>query len=153
MVIYDLICANTHVFEGWFADAEDFQRQRSNNFISCPVCESTAVDKKVSAPKVSTSKNSVVKRQKQAADQGDFSDEQKRQFKEFQSALHKVHDYIDANYDDVGNQFAQEAISIQEGDSEHRNIRGTASAKEVRELHERGVAAMPLPARPPKKLN
>ena len=148
MVIYDLICEHAHVFEGWFKDSDDYQQQKDQQLLSCPVCNTLVVDIKVSAPKVSTSKNSSV-----LSNQGEFSDEQKRQYREFQQALTKVHDYIETNYQDVGSQFAQEAISIQKGESEQRNIRGTATAKEVKELHAKGVPAMPLPTRPPKKLN
>ena len=38
MKIFDLLCANDHRFEGWFASGADFDRQRDSGIIACPMC-------------------------------------------------------------------------------------------------------------------
>ena len=49
MIVYELICADEHRFEGWFASAEAFERQRESGLVACPVCASGAVEKLPSA--------------------------------------------------------------------------------------------------------
>src|SRR5690606_14260159 len=62
--------------------------------------------------------------------------------------LRKLHEFVDRNYEDVGADFAEEARKIHYGESEHRDIRGVATAGEVAALKEEGVPALPLPPRP-----
>ena len=63
----------------------------------------------------------------------------------------KIHQYIDDNYDNVGSQFPEEARRIHYGETEARNIHGTASLDEIRSLHEEGISATPVPVRPVQK--
>ena len=67
----------------------------------------------------------------------------------------KVRDYVQTNFEDVGDNFAREARNIHDGVSEERGIYGQATPKEVRELVEDGVpiAPLPLPIRSKAKLN
>src|ERR1041384_8609945 len=45
MVVYDLICAAEHRFEGWFPSFEGYREQAEKGLISCPSCGSTQVEK------------------------------------------------------------------------------------------------------------
>jgi hypothetical protein len=47
--------------------------------------------------------------------------------------------------EDVGERFAEEARRIHYGESEHRGIRGQASADERAALADEGIEVMPLP--------
>ena len=69
--------------------------------------------------------------------------------------LTKVHEFIDSNFEDVGNKFADEALKMHKGEKQVTNIRGIASADEIKDLADQGVDTLPLPARPvdKKKLN
>ncbi|TMG92734.1 MAG: DUF1178 family protein [Betaproteobacteria bacterium] len=49
MIVYDLICGRQHRFEGWFASAEDFTRQRERTLIRCPLCDDGAIERRPSA--------------------------------------------------------------------------------------------------------
>ena len=49
------------------------------------------------------------------------------------------------NTEDVGERFPEEARRIHYGETEHRGIRGQASAQERAELAEEGIEVMPLP--------
>jgi hypothetical protein len=37
MKVFNLSCENEHSFEGWFASAEDFDRQQESKLVECPV--------------------------------------------------------------------------------------------------------------------
>ena len=43
MIVFDLTCAHGHRFEGWFASADDFQRQAKAVLVRCPVCDDAEV--------------------------------------------------------------------------------------------------------------
>ena len=49
MIIFDLDCAHGHRFEGWFASAEEFDRQREPRWSRCPVCDDAHVERLPSA--------------------------------------------------------------------------------------------------------
>lgn len=150
MVIYDLVCNSNHGFEGWFKNAEDFEAQQLNGMLCCPFCDSELVSKKPAAPKVSRKSNSAPVKQDVAISGGSAE-----AYAKLQSMLGQVHDFIDNNFEDVGNRFAEEALNIHHDEREEKNIRGTASLEELKELAEEGVTALPLPPKPvnKKKLN
>jgi hypothetical protein len=54
-------------------------------------------------------------------------------------ALRMLHQYIDNNFEDVGNKFAEIALKIHYGDEEKRNIKGTSTPQEEENLKEEGV--------------
>lgn len=160
MVIYDLICDANHAFEGWFKNAEDFAAQQENGMLCCPFCESGIVTKKITAPNVSrkSDASNTVRPKKELAVGGGASGAtggSAKAYKELQTMLGQVHDFIDDNFVDVGNRFAEEALDIHQGNSDEKNIRGTASAEEIKQLKEEGVTALPIPPKPvnKKKLN
>jgi len=159
VVIYDLVCDADHIFEGWFKNAQDFEEQQSKGWLSCPFCESTSVVKKVAAPKLNRKSNSLpVKSESPTVDGSGkhvVSQQNSESYAKLQAMLGQVHDFVDNNFDDVGNRFASQALDIHHGNREQRNIRGTASAQQLKELADEGVKAIPLPPRPidKKKLN
>lgn len=53
---FTLGCENNHEFEGWFADAEAIRQQLSNGLLDCPYCGSKTLEKRLSAPNLSTPK-------------------------------------------------------------------------------------------------
>jgi len=160
MVIYDLICDSQHQFEGWFKSSEDFASQRDSAILSCPVCDSLDVTKKAAAPKLGKKSNSTVVTQNNSLSSpkgtvANLNSSSAQAYDQLQNMLSKVHEFIDSNFEDVGNKFASEALSMHKGDKEVSNIRGTASADELKELAEEGVTALPIPEKPveKKKLN
>jgi len=160
MVIYDLICDSSHEFEGWFKNSQDLASQQKNAILRCPVCDSLVVNKKVAAPKLLRKSNA---RQENLLDVPgspndsltNLNETSADAYKQVQGMLAKVHKFVDANFEDVGNKFAKEALSMHKGEKEAANIRGIASASELKNLAEEGVSALPLPAKPvdKKKLN
>ncbi len=159
MVIYDLICDSRHEFEGWFKNSEDLVTQRDSSLLSCPICDSLAVTKKVAAPKVARKSNSTNVSRSQLSNMpeavANLNAGSSEAYGQLQKMLTSVHKFIDSNFEDVGNRFANEALSMHRGEREVSSIRGTASADQIKDLADQGVAAMPLPAKPvdKKKLN
>ncbi len=136
MIVYDLVCARGHAFEGWFDDSDDYENQHRSGILECPVCGVAEVQKVPSASHISLKRRAIV------------PDEQARMLK-------RMHEHVERNYEDVGAKFAEEARKMHYGEREQRNIRGAATLSEFNELREEGIKVLPLPARPiPKdKLN
>ncbi len=132
MIIYDLKCEKGHSFEGWFKDRETWILQNSQQLVSCPVCNSTHIDIIPSSLTI-MGKDSRV--------------EKKYQNKEVSpaSALKTLHQYIDKNFEDVGDKFAEIALKIHYGDEEKRNIKGTTTRQEEENLKEEGVQFIKIP--------
>jgi len=138
MIIYDLECDAKHCFEGWFKNADEFSEQQQNGMLMCPICGSDSVRKLPSATYIGKASSATVD-EKQSVAKSELNKHQALQF---------VHDYINKNFDDVGSQFAEEAKKIHYGESEQRNIRGTATADEIMSLKDEGVQAVQLPPAP-----
>ncbi len=60
-------------------------------------------------------------------------------------ALNMLHQYIDKNFEDVGDKFAEVALKIHYGDEEKRNIKGTSTPREEETLKEEGVQFFKIP--------
>ena len=139
MIIYDLECDAKHQFEGWFKNADEFAEQQHSGMLICPLCGSEEVRKIPSASHIAKGASIKPPRTPDADDVVEASKQQ---------VLQLFHDYINKNYDDVGNRFAEEAKKIHYGEVDKRNIRGTATPEEVKELKEEGVSAIQLPPVP-----
>jgi len=144
MIVFELICANQHRFEGWFSSPDDFGVQKQQGMLSCPVCSDRGISKFLmakigrndSSPKTSMpSKNAQVPVSTSGA---------------IQAKLNELIDHILANTEDVGGEFANEARKIHHQQAPQREIRGTTSAEEASELLEEGIPILPLPI-PPKE--
>ncbi|MFT5572901.1 MAG: hypothetical protein ACI9FR_001825 [Cryomorphaceae bacterium] len=160
MVIYDLICDAGHEFEGWFRNVDDLVSQQGAGILCCPYCDTKMVSKKLTAPKLGLKSNStkalVPQQETQASTSTAVSGGGSPQaYNKLQRMLGEVHKFIETNFEDVGNRFTDEAISMHRGEKDAGNIRGTASAKQLKELEQEGVMAVPLPEKPidKKKLN
>jgi hypothetical protein len=62
-----------------------------------------------------------------------------------EQTLAEIRRQIEANAEDVGDNFATEARAIHDGDKPHRSIIGRAKADEAKSLIEDGVPVVPLP--------
>ena len=60
---------------------------------------------------------------------------------------------VEANSDDVGLGFAQEARKMHDGDVPERAIHGTANLEDAKKLIDDGVPVTPLPFMPKRKTN
>ncbi len=145
MIKYSLICDKEHVFEGWFGSSEDYDKQRKRGLVDCPSCGSKKISKALMAPGVSGTKKS--------------SDETVAMTKlpspelpaEMIEQLRKIKKHVEANSENVGDRFPEEARKIHYGEAEARGIYGKASLEEATNLAEEGVNVLPIPDLPEDK--
>ena len=139
MIRYALICDVGHDFEGWFSASSDFDEQLARGLLSCPLCESQAVRKQIMAPAVAGTR-------KQGA--AHMPANARAVMAEVMSGVRR---HVEANFDYVGDRFADEARQIHQGKAEERGIYGEATPKEVKALVAEGVPVAPMPPEAPKK--
>ena len=133
MIVFRLSCAHDHDFEGWFASAEDYDRQSRAGEVSCPMCDSRVVTKLPSAPYVNTGASVAAvappgPSRQPAAD-----------------GLRKLKALLIENTEDVGRRFPEIARRMHYGEEDSRGIRGQVSSEEAVDLHEEGIAVLMLP--------
>ncbi len=147
MIVFELICPKQHRFEGWFSSADDFDTQQGRGMLSCPSCGHAEIKKLLTA-KIRKSDSDSTARPAQLPVPSQ-SGKQMPVATMPQVTLNQLIDYVMANTDDVGKEFAAEARKIFREEVPHRNIRGVASREETEALIDEGVPVMPLPV-PPK---
>lgn len=59
MKVLDLQCSQQHSFEGWFGSEDDFQSQLTRSLVQCPMCGSSDITKKLSAPRFNLGKSAA----------------------------------------------------------------------------------------------
>jgi hypothetical protein len=131
------------VFEGWFGSDDNYESQRERGLLSCPVCDSREVNKKLSAPRLNVSHIRAV----QESGQGEASVAAPgaAQMAQLQAEVMRHIRQMVRNTENVGDRFVQEARRMHEGEIEERAIRGTATAQEREELLSEGITVMPIP--------
>ncbi|WP_242097563.1 MULTISPECIES: DUF1178 family protein [unclassified Sphingomonas] len=139
MIVFDLRCANAHVFEAWFASTTAYEEQAGAGQVRCPLCDDPDVTKAVMAPNVAAKGNRVSHAEAKAAI----------------SALAAAQAKALASSSWVGADFATRARAMHLGEEKHAPIHGQASLAEAKALVDEGVpvAPLPLPVVPPKALN
>ncbi len=130
MIAYDLQCVNGHSFEGWFEDRKAYDAQKKKALIACPVCNSTSIARIPSTFAIKSS-NPL------------------KEFSNYQEDLEnigkKIADFVEKNFDDVGSDFAKEALKMHYGVTKTRNIRGVSTKEEEKTLTEEGVQFFKVP--------
>lgn len=147
MIVYDLQCNNGHVFEGWFENGACFEEQLEKGLIACPICDETAIARLPSnfGIKKGVRQNTSMLPPDQRLP---MTDEQLV----MAHMSRKIYDFVEKNFEDVGCEFAKEALKIHYGVSEPRNIRGVSTQAEEKLLKEEGVDVLKVPL-PPEKMN
>lgn len=138
MIIYDLQCPRGHRFEGWFEDTNAFEAQHRGKLIACPVCNESDV---VRIPSTFAIKG---------AKSADIQPPKLRSPQEAEIMARAVVDYMETNFDNVGTDFAKEALKIHYGATEPRNIRGVSTAHEEETLRQEGVEFFKVPLPDPQ---
>ncbi|MGD9097665.1 MAG: DUF1178 family protein, partial [Desulfobacterales bacterium] len=121
MIAYDLTCCQGHTFEGWFEDARSFQTQKRKGLVTCPVCSSADVSR---IPSTFAIKNRPSLNRPAGQDAKTNLEVLGRQ----------IQAYVEKNFDDVGSDFAREALKIHYGAEKPRNIRGVSTTQEEETL-------------------
>jgi len=132
VIIYDLKCEKNHKFEGWFNDRTAFEDQKIQKLITCPICGSSEVEMLLSSVSIMGK---------------DIEESKEKSLKDLSpiKALQLFHEYLDKNFDDVGDKFANIAVKMHRGEEDRRNIKGTTTKTEEETLKEEGVKFIKVP--------
>ena len=147
MKVLDLCCANQHRFEGWFKSDADFESQMARDLIGCPLCNSTAVTRMPSAPRLNLSGASASESPASnpagvpAVTAGPAAQAMGRAQAAWLSAVRQIME----KSENVGDRFADEARKMHYDEAPARNIRGQASRDEMHELLDEGIEVLSLP--------
>ena len=152
MIVFDLLCAVGHRFEGWFGRAEDFALQKERRLLACPTCGSAAVERVPSASRVNLGalESKPPKTPQTPARTPDM--EGKDPFAIAQMLYSRMLDDLLTKSEDVGKEFPAEARKIYYQEVPARAIRGQATEQEHDELVDEGIPVARLPI-PPSRLN
>ncbi|MCP4686810.1 MAG: DUF1178 family protein [Desulfobacterales bacterium] len=130
MIVFDLKCVNGHCFEGWFDDGDAYEEQKKNGLLTCPFCDDTSVSR---APSTFAIKSSPSVKHPPPASL------------DMEKLSRKVIHYVENNFDNVGPEFAKEALKIHYGASEPRNIRGVSTPEEEKTMEKEGIKFFKIP--------
>jgi hypothetical protein len=137
MIVFDLACGDGHRFEAWFRSGAAFDEQQEAGVLVCPVCRDTRIVKAPMAPRLAraaTEPPPPPAAKKSAPAKEDLA-----------RALTGLRSLIEANCEDVGGRFAEEARRIHFGETPARGIYGEASGEEAAALREDGIDYQVLP--------
>ena len=138
MIVFNLECKLCGVnFEGWFENSVEFEKQKKQNIINCPSCNSSSITKALMTPNVSKKSNSKDKKIK----------------KSIATNISKYKKIIEKNFDYLGDKFTEEAKKIKYGEAEDRPIYGEATIEQTKELIDEEINVEPLPFAPKRKRN
>ena len=157
MISFNLNCAVGHGFEGWFSSSGDYERQRREGLVSCPVCGDGSVSKAPMAPNVGAKANSGdepasppagghptmrVSPPPDTPGPGAMA--------AAYTALRTLQRKVEKECDYVGDRFAEEARKIHHGETEERGIYGQSSPEDAKALRDEGINVSAVPWLPPE---
>ena len=135
MIKYKLMCKDCDLkFDSWFASSDEFEKLKKKGFLNCHQCNSKRIEKSLMTPQLMS--KFEVKDTK----------EKNLKFREINKKIREYQKFIKKNFDYVGENFAFEARSIHYGDNKKKkNIFGTATSNEIKELSEEGIETETIP--------
>lgn len=145
MIVFELGCEHHHRFEGWFASNEDFERQLNDKMLSCPLCGNGKIARLPHASHVNTSSTGRA----ESGARRKSAEVTSQQYANLGSEIFaKLIDHVIDTTEDVGRAFPEEARKIHYQEAPERQIRGTASPREVDALRDEGIDVVALPIPP-----
>lgn len=135
MIKYTLKCEQDHSFDSWFQSADAFDKLLNSGMVTCSVCGALGVEKAIMAPQVQAA------RSKAQPSAGPLT----APASPAEQAMAELRKHVEANSENVGDNFAAEARAIHDGEAPERSIYGEAKPEEAKALFEEGVPVAPLP--------
>jgi len=148
MIRYALKCGQGHEFDSWFQSADAYEKLASAGMVACSVCGDTQVDKMIMAPRIRPARNAAT-----PTPEPQPETPLSAPASEAQQVMAQVKAYVEANTEDVGQNFVKEARAMHDGDAPERAIRGEAKPEDARALLDDGVPIVPLPFSSGRKVN
>jgi hypothetical protein len=153
MIVFDLLCAGQHRFEGWFASAGDFASQQKRRLVQCPTCGTADVKRVPSAARINLGAQAPKADPAGKPAERTPEMEGKDPFAIAQMLYSRMLDELLTKSEDVGKEFPNEARKMFYKESEARPIRGHATQEQHEELVDEGIPVLRLPVPPTDKLN
>lgn len=158
MIRYALACDDGHEFESWFPSSASYDAQAAGGYVSCPVCGSAKVEKRIMAPSLgrkgapaqaaSSAPSEPAALPVPAPQPMALMSERDMAIR---AMMRAVREHVTKTADYVGPTFADEARKMHYGEVEHRSIYGESTPDDTRALLEEGIEIHPLPAIPDER--
>ena len=132
MIKYILRCKNVHEFESWFSDSNEFDKLKKKNFISCIICGSQDIEKSIMSPRIINKSNNN-------------NQLEEKKYSRIKKNLSKLRQFIETNFENVGDKFHSRVRSIHYDKKKNKNIYGTTTEKERKDLEEEGIPISTVP--------
>ena len=135
MIKYRLICKNCdNSFDSWFSSSKEYEKLKKIKYLNCHSCKSFRVEKTLMAPRVLNSKDKIVSIPKD------------KKFSKIKNKIRKYQKFIKKNFNYVGDNFVNEARSIQyDKEEKSKGIYGNATSEEISELKDEGIETEVIP--------
>jgi hypothetical protein len=133
MIKYILKCRNKHEFESWFSNSREYEKLKKKKLIECIFCKSTAINKTIMSPNITREKKK------------DFNTFKSREFIKINKDLIKLKVFVEKNFEFVGDKFPRQVRDIYYNNKKNKNIYGTVSSNERKELEEEGIELTSVP--------
>ena len=142
MIVFDLECSKGHRFEGWFHHTGSFEEQNAKKLVTCPVCGDGRIKKMISPVATCALRSETENRVESPSI-------------DYQRLAHEIVEYINKHFENVGPDFAKEALRIHYGVTKKKNIRGSATEEEEKTLRQEKIEffKIPLPKEESEKKN
>ena len=134
MIKYHLKCHKNHEFESWFSDSDEFEKLNKKNLLECIYCPSKKISKSIMAPMISVANHENNKLNKE-----------EKILKNEKEKLLKLRNYIENNFEYVGNNFSKKVREIYYDKKNKKTIYGSTTQKEREELAEEGIDLLTIP--------
>ena len=134
MIKYNLKCSNNHEFESWFSDSNEFERLNKKRLLNCIFCSSKKITKSIMSPRVLNSKEKI-----------EINNSKDKEFRKFKDDLTKLRNFVEKNFEFVGDKFAKKVRDIYYDKNENQRIYGTTTPEEKEELMEEGIELTSIP--------
>tara|TARA_B110001452_G_C14916378_1_gene320390 strand:- start:98 stop:559 length:462 start_codon:yes stop_codon:yes gene_type:complete len=150
MIKYKLKCKSPYCseqsdFDGWFQNIEAFEKQMNLGLINCPICGSENILKSLTAPSLKKIQNSNKRISIEEIEKNTFGYEK---FKNITTILRSITKEIKENSTFVGDDFVNQARSMNKGTIEKKSIYGNGTKQEIEELKDEGIDVINIPWTP-----
>ena len=126
---YKLFCKNcNYCFDSWFASSNEYEKLKKKKYLNCYICGSSKIEKNLMSPNILKNENKK------------YVNLQNDKFNNIKKTINEYQKFIKENFKFVGENFSHEARSIHYSKKKKlKNIYGTATKKDLRELEEEGI--------------
>ena len=134
MIKYNLKCTNSHEFESWFSDSNEFEKLKKKNLLECIFCSSKKIDKSIMSPRLSGTK-----------EKNNHMKLLNEKLKNEKNKLLQLRKFVENNFEYVGKNFSKKVREVYYDNKNNKTIYGTTTKEERKELEEEGIDLVAVP--------